>query len=221
MIQILLLDQDRYYCKQVCAEINTRWNTLICFDSLSYPSPLPIPGQGADSNFSKRPLQESSDMQTFGAVDMNMLSIEWDSTLVIYHPQQFFHPPENAHTIILSEIPVDLSESADGKTPQPYGIYKYGSLQDLLKTIDCYLIHHPDLSMAVRSIDMTCILGSACPALRQRAIDEMKQEKLEQGRKVVQIDFCPPYLSDQPVSHSSGYSLSDALLRLMADDLPI
>ena len=71
----------------------------------------------------------------------------------------------------------------------------------------------------IRDPQLMCVIGSACTGIRLSAVEKARQKKLAEGFKVIQIDFCPSYLSDYPTADSSGHTLSDALLRIMADDL--
>jgi len=170
-------------------------------------------------DFEEKRIPELKKEQKGKAVDISLLAIVWDSTLVIYHPQQFFHPPDNSYSMILHESPLGSDPDTDCRDSPIPGIYKYGSLQVMLETIDFFLIHHPDFSLPNKKSNLMCVLGNTCPALRQTMIGKMKQEKQELGFKVVQIDFCPPYFCDYPAPFPSGLTLSDAFLRLMADDL--
>jgi hypothetical protein len=205
MIHILFLDQDRSYCRQVCSRLNSRSTRYRCLDSSAHKPPIPLP--------------DSKEDRTPQAVDLSQIVIDWSSTLVVYHPQQYFHPPENSHTMILIEIPdaPDRNLPVGGGTI-PY-LYRYGSIQSMQATIEAYLDCHPGLSAKETSRQLLCVAGAACPTVRKRATDRIRQEKLEQGMKVVQLDFCPPYLGDYREVPPHGYSLSDAFLRLMADDL--
>jgi hypothetical protein len=103
--------------------------------------------------------------------------------------------------------------------PTVPGILKFGSLREILDAIDLFVSDHPCLDSAEREASLICVIGTACTGIRHSAIEKIRQKKLAEGRKVVQIDFCPSYLSDYPMTDSSGYTLSDALLRIMADDL--
>ena len=205
MIQILFLDQDRSYCQRVCSRLNAGSTRFQCFDSSDYKHPVPIP----DSNVGL----------LHRAVDLARIEADWGSTLVVYNPQQYFHPPEKSYTMILSESLDDSNRNADSDGLPIAGIYKYDSVQSIWASIEEYLGSHPDLSAMEGEKNLMCVAGAACPARRKKAIDRIRQEKLELGLKVVQIDFCPPYLSDYSDAPTHGYSLSDAFLRLMADDL--
>jgi len=205
MIQILLLDQDRSYCQRVCSRLNSSSTRFQCFDSSDYKHPIPI--------------LDRNDNLAHRAVDLARIEADWESTLVIYHPQQYFHPPEKSYTMILSESPKDLNGNANSDRLTIDGIYKYDSLQSMRASIEAYLDLHPDLSEMEEKRNLMCVIGAACPIRRKKAVERIRQEKLELGLRVVQIDFCPPYLSDYSDAPTHGYSLSDAFLRLMADDL--
>ena len=196
MIQILFLDQDRYYCQQVCSRINSLSSRFHCFDFPSRDDP---------------PLED--------IVDISLLQVDWERTLVLYHPQQFFHPPEGSFVMLLNESLSDPGASLDTDGPTVPGIFKFGSVHEILDAIESFLSDHPALESAGKKVSLLCVIGSACPGIRKSAIEKIRQKKLAQGLKVIQIDFCPSYLSDYPVTDSSGYTLSDALLRIMADDL--
>lgn len=200
MIQILFLDQDRYYCQQVCSRINALSVRYHC------------------SGFSAQ-----DDPPSENICDMSQLRLDWETTLVLYHPQQFFHPPEGSFVMLLNESPCkslsesDLSMGTD--TSAIPGIFKFGSVHEILGMIEMFVSDHPGLDASDKKSQLMCVIGSACTGIRLSVIEKARQKKLAEGHKVIQIDFCPSYLSDYPTADSSGYTLSDALLRLMADDL--
>lgn len=195
MIQILFLDQDRFYCQQVCSRINSLSGRFRCYDlSLRDEPPEDI-------------------------CDISLLRVDWERTLVLYHPQQFFHPPQDSYVMLLNESPSSTDSCFDASNPIVPGIYKFGTVHEILDAIESFLSDHPALAAADRKASLMCVIGSACPGIRRNAIENVRQKKLSQGLKVIQIDFCPSYLSDYPLTDSSGNTLSDALLRIMADDL--
>ena len=196
MLQILLLDRDSQYSRQVCSQINSRSDHLQCFDQTTYKNSILLARQ-----------------ESINAADLSSLQISWDSTLVIYDPQHFHNPPKDSYILVLYENPAQVDSKG-------VGIYKYGSLTAILEIIELFLRKNPLLLSALtQGTNLMCVLGAACPTIRQNWIDKLKQEKLKEGLKVVQIDLCPPYFGDCSLPVSIGHSLSDAFLRLMANDL--
>ncbi|MHB1484637.1 MAG: hypothetical protein ACYCYI_08220 [Saccharofermentanales bacterium] len=208
MIKILLLERDDFYCRRVCAQINSISKIYKCYNKLDYSKEFQL----IDNSH----IKGNHDLYR-EVIDLGSLEIDWPSTLVIYNSSQFYNPPENSNSIMLAEN--SLSEIPGIDENSFCQIYKYCSLTAMIDKIDDYLRNHPSLIPVPRMKSLICILGAACPSLRAGAIDKIVQEKLETGIKVVRLDFCPSYFSDFPVSESKGYTLSDAFLRLMADDL--
>ncbi len=202
MVLILFLDNDPSYCQRVCSRLHLASSRFRCFDRSSYCFSIPVP-----DNQPK-------------ALDLGLLGIDWETTLVVYHPQQYFDPPEKAYVMILSESLEDRNDGSTDSAELPIDrIYKYDSMQAMLSSLEAFIERHPDLSNGNGKGSLMCIVGTACPLLRHKELDRIRQEKFESGLKVIQIDFCPPYLGDCPDTPSHGYSLSDALLRLMAEDI--
>lgn len=89
----------------------------------------------------------------------------------------------------------------------------------LNKIIEKYLSDHPDFVPDKRKETICCIVGGVCPPLRLQYMQNLTREKMDKGVKVLRIDLCAPCFSDCPSSISQGYSLSDAFLKIMAQDL--
>lgn len=178
--------------------INSKSESFQCFDRTTY-----------DNSFDN----------SSHAVDMDRLKIDWDSILVIYNSRQFYNPPNNSYTMILNESTQFYNEAQENNEQYYDSIYKYCTLHEMFAKIDIFLKNHSDFPSANKNKNLICVLGAACPTLRQQVTEKIKEIKLSEGFKVVQIDFCPPYFSDYSSPSSVGYTMSDAFLRLMADDL--
>lgn len=208
MVKILILDQDILYCRRVCAQINLKSSDYMCYNQSDYNNGSPL-------------LTDLSNCEHIDIhqeiINLCSYEISWNSTLVIYNPDQFYNPPDESNSIMLTEI--SMSDNLAFNENSICRIDKYCSLTIMMDRINTYLQNHPALLPVVQEGRLICVLGAACPLLRMREIDTIIQEKLGKGLKVVRLDLCPPYFSGFPISESAGYTLSDAFLRLMADDL--
>lgn len=225
MVSILLLDLDSFYCRQVCKLINTHSQNYTCYDAASYKNPILIEpavhqaDYAFDSSINTQVNGSAAFSQyQFAPVDLSLLQIEWESLLVIYQPQQFFNPPPDAHVMVLMETPVGSTIQDEFHTPVS-GIYKYCSLTSMLQKIQEFIQANPLAIPIMDSCNFVCVLGSACPTLRKKWIDDFIEKKRDEGRQIVRLDLCPPCFSLLPVGSCCGNNLSDAFLRLMADDL--
>lgn len=214
MIKILFLDQDALYCRRVCSQINLKAKYYKSYDQYDYfedtNSLTCIPGKlFCDNSLFRNNCRE--------VIDLSASAIDWNSTLVIYNPSQFYNPPENSNSMMLFESL--LAEIPGSDAGSICHINKYCSLTAMLDKIDMYLQSHPSLMPSIHENNLICAIGAACPEMRSKELASITLENLEKGMKVARLDLCPPYFSDFPVSDSTGNSLSDAFLRLMADDL--
>jgi hypothetical protein len=248
MVQVILLDSDYMYCANVSKAITGKSKFFNCVDWKTY-----VEGHSGLSDV----IDVAVESDFLRPTDLSSLSIAWDTTLVIYHPQHFYNAPEKAFQMVLTESIVsdiggvdtiaaniggvvegvnntfttNFDRANDGAckdnvsnfdrvdTGGVPNIYKYSSMADIISTIEQFINDNPNLSENSTSKGLTCVAGDACPALRRVCVANLIKDKLENGFKIVEIDFCPPFMSDFITPAASGYTLSDALLRVIADDL--
>lgn len=225
MVQVILLDFDNLYCANVSKAIAGKSKLFNPVDWKTYI-------EGRSGLIDGKDVAISSDF--LRPMDLSGLSIVWDTTLVIYHPQHFYNAPDKAFQMVLTENIESYSDSdgvPDGafkdnvsnfdrdNTGGVPNIYKYSSMTDIISKIEQYINDNPNLLANSTSKGLTCIAGDACSTLRKYTVSNLVKDKLEKGFKIVEIDFCPPFMSDFITPAASGYTLSDALLRVIADDL--
>ncbi len=209
MINVLFLDKDDLYCKSVCAKLNSQQDKdyLNFYDYEAYV---------------KRFVQLKSDLSETNSdneiecplnyTDLTNSNIDWDDTIVIYNPMQYQMPDNISFTILLCDVKPNNSEISNC-------LFKFESVKSMLSFLLGFVAEHPQLLKNTQENNLACISGTACPSLAQEEMLKFRKEKLSEGYKVITIDICPPYFCEYFPSKTTGFNLSDALLRVMADDL--
>lgn len=156
-------------------------------------------------------LSRMTDSFSFGYISDTKLS-EDVNVVYIYNPSCKIDPDCFKHKIMLLET----HASADW---EDRSIFKYTSRKEMLDTIKKYTKDCPDLAFVPTTSGLSCIVGNACHKLKNFVISEIVSEKTAQGYKTVRLDIAPPYICDQKDISKSSYTLTDALLRISANDL--
>jgi hypothetical protein len=196
MVQVFILDIDVNYVRTVSASLNKATQHFCCVDYFSESNQI-------------QHISEPNHLTVSG--DLSILAIPWDRSLVIYHPDYFYNPPEIFHHIMLTESNTSAHSVSS--------LFKYTSLSEFIRRIDEYIQNCPSLSERSLDSNRMCIAGNTCSALRHKTVTSLIREKSSQGFRVILIDLSPPYCCLFPCNSKSPHTMTDAFLRLMADDL--
>ena len=97
-------------------------------------------------------------------------------------------------------------------------INKFSSASYFSKSVVKFISDNPDLSLIPAFNGIECITGNACEMQKRIYLKRISSKKLSEGYKVVILNLSPPYLSDSANFCDTPHTLTDALLRIIADD---
>lgn len=201
-IRVLFLDNDYQYCSTLSALLSRNTPGFSFHDRHSYFRRA-YPSAAADSD------------NTIDLWDISAIDIAFENTIVLYNPSEYSNPPSDSHAIMLTYSRHDSSQE-----PVKGSIYRYSSVCDFELLLEEYIEDHPQLADSLVHRNICCIAGQACSVVRKAAVLELASEKVREGYIPVLLEICPrhEYLF-HPDTSGNGNTLSDAMLRLMADDL--
>lgn len=201
-IRVLFLDNDSQYCSTLAALLSRSMSGLSFQDRHSYFAKGCLPSAAVSDN-------------NTDCYDISTINIAFDNTIVLYNPSEFRNPPSHSHAIMLTYIRQDSSQE-----PVKSSIYRYSSVCDFVLLLEEYLEDHPQLADSLAHRNICCIAGQACSIARKAAVLELAGEKVREGYIPVLLEICPRHeCLFHPDISGNGSTLSDAMLRLMADDL--
>jgi hypothetical protein len=201
-VQVIILDRDQQY-RSTLSDLLARMIPSVVFcDPSAFESP-------------DRDLSFTESMATEDRVDISVCGFPFDQSILLYNPAEFENPPPLSHSIVLT----DLRPDAGNESPKG-SIYRYASSCDFVLLLEEYLQENPSLTEKRYPRNVWCIAGQTCGLGRSEAILELAAAKLRDGFVPVLLEIAPRherlFRSEYP---DDGRSLSDAMLRLMADDL--
>jgi hypothetical protein len=194
MVQVVVTDKDAAYCDIVCSRLNSRgknylFNSIHAFEDLS------------------------ANLFSGMKITPECLSGFFDlkKTVFIVCMSLYFKLPADIWKIML--VPGEMNEESGIEH-----IGKYSSVNDFFKGVAKFITDNPDLSLVPQFNGMECITGNACERLKKGYVKRISAKKLSDGYKVVILDLSPPYLSGSTNFNDTNHTLTDALLRILADD---
>jgi len=194
MVQVILADKDKSYCSSVCTKLNFSGKNCSFYSAHSFGD-LPV------KIFSGEKITYE---YLSGIFDLK-------KTVFVVCMSFYFRFPEDVWKIML------VSGEIKGESGIEH-IGKYSSKQDFFNGVIKFISDNPDLSLVPEFNGMECITGNACERLKKSYVRKISTKKLSEGYKVVILDLSPPYLSGSVNLHDTNQTLTDALLRIMADD---
>lgn len=198
MIEVLILDTDIYYCNSFCEHLNTITKDFTIFTLKTYIE-----------RYEK--LNSEQFVEYFSVYNISLLPLDFTKLVIIYNQIYFHNPPILENSLLLTETP---TLNSDCKF-----IYKFDFAQNILNILESFVDANNDLKKIYKHNNLLCITGIACHDIRNNEIFNIRQHMQNEGYKVVQIDFCPPHFGNMTNSAQNNNTLTDALLRIMADDL--
>jgi len=194
MVQVIMTDKDKAYCDGVCAKLNSTGSNCSFISAHSF-------GEFSFKLFSG----EKITCEYLSGI------FELKKTVFVVSMTFYFKLPEDVWKIML------VSGEIKGESGIEC-IGKHSSKKDFLDGVIKFISDNPDLSLVPEFNGMECITGNACERLKKGYIRKISAKKLSEGYKVVILDLSPPYLSGAANLYDTTHTLTDALLRIIADD---
>ncbi|MHB1453306.1 MAG: hypothetical protein ACYCYM_05045 [Saccharofermentanales bacterium] len=201
-IRVLFLDNDSQYCSTLCILL-ARSTSCFAFHDLH--------------SYFKNGCRHSAGDPAFSADchDISAIGIEFTNTIILYNPSEYSNPPSDSHAIELTYVRNDTTLE-----PVDSSIYRYSSVCDFTLLLEEYISNNPQLADSLIHRNLCCVAGQACFKGRKNAVLELAAAKVREGYIPVLLEICPRHeCLFHPDVSGNGNTLSDAFLRIMADDL--